>query len=263
MRTFVIAAGILFSAGLSSCTAPIEKVSAQEGTQTIGNPFAVVELFTSEGCTSCPKAEALMPKMKEKYKDQVFILEYHVDYWDRNGWKDHYSDHSYSARQQDYASFFNPNAVTIYTPQAIVNGKTGINGSNRVSLERLIGKELKENSGRNISLSVPKSNDNQITVAYNTNLGNSEVLHIALVQLKAETDITSGENEGKKLPHDYIVRDIETTKRDKGELQLTLPDNLPASAFHIIGFVQHTVNYHITGAAEIGTDKKAVSEKSS
>src|ERR1700743_69163 len=85
--------------------------------------IAVIELFTSEGCSSCPPADELVAKIQKENKDKpVYILAYHVDYWDRLGWKDSFSNADFTKRQNSYAKVLRLQSV--YTPQIIVNGKT-------------------------------------------------------------------------------------------------------------------------------------------
>ena len=93
---------------------------------------SVVELFTSEGCSSCPSAEKLVAVAQNEFGDNTIVLSYHVDYWDRLGWKDSFSKRAYSDRQRQYAEHLNLQSV--YTPQAIVNGKTEFVGSNKTAL---------------------------------------------------------------------------------------------------------------------------------
>jgi len=90
--------------------------------------FALVELFTSEGCSSCPPAEELAAEIQKESADRpVYVLAYHVDYWDHQGWKDRYSDPAYSQRQKDYSSWLGTS--DIYTPQVVVNGRKQLVGS--------------------------------------------------------------------------------------------------------------------------------------
>src|SRR4051794_39591301 len=88
---------------------------------------AVVELFTSEGCSSCPPADEALAAAAKTYTGHVYVLGYHVDYWDRLGWKDPFSNAAWTDRQTRYADLFKLNSI--YTPQAIVNGKTQFTGS--------------------------------------------------------------------------------------------------------------------------------------
>src|SRR5579871_1462623 len=99
--------------------------------------FAVVELFTSEGCSSCPPADQLIARIQQEEKDQpVYILAFHVDYWDRLGWKDACSDHRYTQRQNQYASWFK--LQSIYTPEIVVNGRDEFVGSQEKTLRSAI-----------------------------------------------------------------------------------------------------------------------------
>src|SRR6187402_1594915 len=95
---------------------------------TTNNGFAVVELYTSEGCSSCPPADELVSKIQKESNGQpVYILAFHVDYWNRLGWKDVFGDAAYSKRQNDYAQYLK--LPSVYTPQIVVNGKKEFVGS--------------------------------------------------------------------------------------------------------------------------------------
>src|SRR5215217_5363459 len=94
---------------------------------TRSRPKAVVELFTSQGCASCPSADALLTSLAED--DDVVALAYHVDYWDYVGWKDTFGNADFSDRQRDYAESWG--SSRIYTPQMVVNGAKGVVGSRR------------------------------------------------------------------------------------------------------------------------------------
>src|ERR1700733_12538487 len=98
---------------------PVVSASGHPGVPAGAEPgFAVVELFTSEGCSSCPPADEVLAKIATEYKDYVYVLGFHVDYWDRLGWKDVYSSADYTRRQQEYARAFK--LSSIYTPEAVV-----------------------------------------------------------------------------------------------------------------------------------------------
>src|ERR1700743_3380708 len=113
----------------------LKKTAASKVVDTKG--FAVVELFTSEGCSSCPPADAVVAKLqKESAGKPIYILAYHVDYWNHLGWKDAFSDAAYSARQKDYAQYLKIEGI--YTPQIVVNGKTEFVGSEEGTLHKAI-----------------------------------------------------------------------------------------------------------------------------
>src|SRR5271167_1475342 len=108
-----------------------------------GAPCAVVELFTSEGCSSCPPADAALAEMAANARKSgapVFALAFHVDYWNYLGWTDRFSDAAYTRRQSDYARAFNTDQV--YTPQMIVNGVDQFVGSDRDAAKRAIDAAL-------------------------------------------------------------------------------------------------------------------------
>src|SRR6201985_3032927 len=112
--------------------------------------FAVVELFTSEGCSSCPPADNAVAKLLKEHNNNVYVLGYHVDYWDNLGWKDSFSNAAYTQLQRDYAKTFKLSSV--YTPQVIVNGTEQFVGSNENKLNAAVNKNLQQSS--NIKLNV-------------------------------------------------------------------------------------------------------------
>ncbi len=124
--------------------------------------FAVVELFTSEGCSSCPPADEAVADIAKQNKSNVFILGYHVDYWNYLGWKDMYSSSAYSNRQKQYASVFQLNSI--YTPQIVVNGKTEFVGSDKNKLQQTITKELNNNIAKPFDASAKSTDEKTVVV---------------------------------------------------------------------------------------------------
>src|ERR1700728_1498997 len=145
--------------------------------------FAVVELFTSEGCSSCPPADAILGKMATAYNN-VYVLGYHVNYWDKLGWKDVYSNADFTARQIEYGHLFKLNSI--YTPQAVVSGGKELVGSNEAGLRSDILDKLKGPAGKEIKLHAASDGKN-IKVDYQLTDAGTDVLHIALVQSHAES----------------------------------------------------------------------------
>ena len=116
-------------------------------------PFALVELFTSEGDHNCPPADLLLMKIKadaEKNGKQIYTVAYHVDYWNKYDWKDPFSKSQFNYLQQNYMSALNVNEM--YTPQMIVNGQYEFNGSNDAKANEAISRALKTNGYLNISI---------------------------------------------------------------------------------------------------------------
>ena len=128
--------------------------------------FAVVELFTSEGCSSCPPADKLLGEIvanARENKKSVFALAFHVDYWDYIGWKDPYAKKAFSERQQRYAQTFRSNRI--YTPQMVVNGTEEFVGSNRAKARANIESALKKSADFTLFLEKSSSKEsNQLQI---------------------------------------------------------------------------------------------------
>lgn len=209
---------------------------------------AVVELYTSESCSSCPPADAILARLLNTYKENVYVLGFHVDYWNYTGWKDNFSNAAYSARQQQYKNEFQLNSV--YTPQVVVNGAVQFVGSNEAKLRSSIEQNLKQPAASTIDLTAHSDGKN-INVAYKTNATAAE-LNIALVQLHAETKVQRGENAGKFLQHVNVVRDFKTVdlKNSQGSVHFILPKDLQANDCGVIAFLQDADSLKINGAAQ-------------
>jgi len=210
--------------------------------------FALVELFTSEGCSSCPPADEAVAALAKDYPLNVYVLGFHVDYWNYLGWKDEFSSADYSKRQQQYATAFNLNSI--YTPQAIVNGKIQFTGSEKNTLYTTVNKELGEGDATVIELSAKKTSANDVTVFYTANTNNKAIVCIALVQERAASVVKRGENKGMVLQHINVVRDFKTMADGSGSTSMRIPAGLTAKDCKIIAFVQHKNDMHITGATE-------------
>jgi hypothetical protein len=214
--------------------------------------FAVVELFTSEGCSSCPPADAVVAKIqKESANEPVYILAFHVDYWNRLGWKDVFSSADYSRRQNQYASWLKTGEI--YTPQIVVNGKTAFVGSEEGTLRNAIKASLQKDASAEITLSDIKADGNKVSLNYQTkgNTGNSDLL-IAVVQKTAQTKVERGENAGHILSHVQIVRSLQslTLKSSSGAESIVLPKGVDAKGSELIALLQNTSTGAIVGATK-------------
>jgi hypothetical protein len=210
--------------------------------------FAVVELFTSEGCSSCPAADEAVAEMAKQYKENVFILGFHVDYWNHLGWKDVFSKSDYSERQKQYASVFSLNSI--YTPQIVVNGKTEFVGSDKSKLQRSISNELNNNSPRGIELSAKETDDKKIVVSISSSVASNKIICASLVQLQGQSNVAKGENEGRLLHHVNIVREFKTIDASKKDnmVYFMLPSGLTKKDVGVIAFTQDKSSLHITDA---------------
>lgn len=208
--------------------------------------FAVVELFTSEGCSSCPSADKNVAKLLSRHMDNVYILSYHVDYWNRLGWKDPFSHAAFTARQSQYSRSFSLNSM--YTPQVVVNGRSEFAGSNEVKLNAVVENSI--NNGVSSGLQVEtERKGNMLTVHYDVSHPEPVLLNMAFVQPAATTSVKSGENGGKTLHHVNIVRALNIVEvKGKGYLTLEIPKQITAIPLEFIAFTQSKQQLQILGA---------------
>ncbi len=214
---------------------PLPKASAK--TAIANNGIAIMELFTSQGCSSCPSADALLGKYVRQNNPRVICLSFNVDYWNRLGWKDIFSDHKYTQRQQTYASILHSD---IYTPQLVVNGSSQFIGSDESSIAPAISKALAQTPAAEIQAQQSLAN-NILSVDY-TLSGNYQgaTLVAALVQSKTETKINAGENGGASLTEYNVVRNFQTVAApaSKGKIELQIPAGLSTKDCSVVLYLQ-------------------------
>ncbi|MFI5185160.1 MAG: DUF1223 domain-containing protein [Chitinophagales bacterium] len=222
----------------------------QGTTQTIKSysSFAVLELFTSEGCSSCPPADRLLPQLAAE-DPGIIPLSFHVDYWNHLGWKDSFSNSEFSDRQKEYGQHFK--LESIYTPQLVINGVYELVGSNKLAAETDIKRFLKENAPVQLTIDEVKKENNKLSVSCHLegNWQNSDLL-AAVVQKHAEMNVKAGENHGAKLSHTNVVRTfISLSAKEKVNFEISVPDNVTADNWQLIIYTQKKSNLKITGAA--------------
>ena len=216
--------------------------------------FAILELFTSEGCSSCPPADRLLPHLASEAN--VIPLSFHVDYWDRYGWKDPFSNSSFTDRQRGYAKQFK--LESIYTPQLVINGEYELVGSNRSSAEADIKKLLAENAPLQLTIDEVKKENDKLSVSclLKGTFQNCDLL-AAVVQKHAEVDVKAGENHGAKLSHTNVVRSfLKLPAKEKMDFQIPVPGELANDKssvnkqnWQLIIYTQRKDDLKITGAA--------------
>jgi len=217
--------------------------------------FAVLELFTSEGCSSCPPADRLLPQLAN-LDPNVIPLSFHVDYWNHLGWTDPFSNEEFTDRQRNYANRFR--LESIYTPQLIINGEYELVGSNRSMAEADIKNVLKKKAGVEIKIDEVKKENNKLLMSCSIHgdLRQTELIAV-LVQKHAEMKVKAGENSGAKLSHTNVVRSfIQKPAQEKMNFEIEVPkdltqDNLPAGrqGFQLILYSQQKPDLRITGVA--------------
>jgi hypothetical protein len=202
---------------------------------------AVVELFTSEGCSSCPPADALLSEIAAEGTPGVILLELHVDYWDRLGWPDPWATKQFSDRQRRYGERFDQ----VYTPQMVVNGDTQFVGSDRVMARALISKAL---AAPQSAFTVDARRDGETIRATVAGAPNGTTLVAAIVEDGLSSDVQRGENRGSKLRHDRVAR--AWVEGPGPSIAVAVPAAVDPAKARLVVFAQDPNSLRIVGAAE-------------
>ncbi|MEI3801484.1 MULTISPECIES: DUF1223 domain-containing protein [unclassified Chitinophaga] len=223
--------------------------TASEQPIDTGNGFAVLELFTSEGCSSCPPADALLARIQQEAGNKpIYILAYHVDYWNRLGWKDIFSDLRYSKRQYQYSQQLNSQ---VYTPQLVINGTSSCVGSDEAAVTNAMANALASPAEETLNIKAQlQSGKAALTYNVTGDAGNSRLL-VAVVQKHAVSKVTRGENEGRMLSHVQIVRDLRTFDPGAGSAQISLPGDFNTQEWELIGMIQDSGTGVIKAATRV------------
>jgi hypothetical protein len=219
----------------------------------------VVELFTSEGCSSCPPADDVLAALERTQPvpgAEVVPLAFHVDYWDDLGWPDPFASPSFTSRQGTYAV-----RGRMYTPQAVVDGRTELVGSNATGLQRAI-EQAAQHTHTAVQIAVRSSGDvleahvhvGQLPTSPGGVSSNDVMVFVALTQARAAIAVGYGENAGKSLHHTAIVRQLEragATAPSGGDVRVNLrmPSGVPSTELRVVAFVQRVADHQIVGSA--------------
>jgi hypothetical protein len=178
----------------------------------------LLELFTSEGCSSCPEGEKVIEALNER--DDFFALSFHVDYWDRLGWKDKYAQEGFTARQKQYAVNFNDKSL--FTPQVVLDGQdeTVASWGWRV---KMIASGLRNNQSDIPMYYSQKNGREYIKIPHYNILNPADIWYTTYIPEVSNT-IRAGENEGREGHYVNVVRSLEKLKTYTGEgIELELP----------------------------------------
>ncbi len=215
-------------------------------------PIAIAELFTSEGCSSCPGAEELLKEMADmtaKESLSLVGLAFHITYWDHLGWKDPYGQQEFTNRQKKYGEILSSQQ---YTPQVVINGEYEFVGGNPIAYRDALTKVASKASVYELDIKATLQ-ANEITINYSLNKKpKSELLNIALVETSIENHVKKGENKDRLLKHYNVVRKFETVNlMDNGEVKVTAPTDLDLNKCGVVLYVQHRRNLKVLGASII------------
>lgn len=195
---------LLFLGSVAACALPVrgrEIVLQRDSTNA-----TLIELYSSEGCSSCPPAEGWLSQFVDSPKlwQQVFPVAFHVDYWDGLGWPDRFARRAYTDRQRDYAAKLHQDSV--YTPEFVVNGQEWRGWFHGEGLP------APQATGGNLKLTVDPDGGT-FSADYHTAASAPDVhytLHACLLGLGIASQVQSGENGGRELHHDFIVLDFQS-----------------------------------------------------
>jgi hypothetical protein len=249
----------IFAISLALLAVSLESHAASPNAPINATPssVAIVELFTSEGCSSCPPADSLLQQinLKQTEAGQLVVgISEHVTYWNNLGWKDPYSSPVFTDRQHVYASRLSPEGS--YTPQMVLNGRDQFVGSDGPALERALRDDARRGHfALHIISSAPASDGIDVKFAFAGNP--SKPLDIIAV-VSDDTDrsnVLRGENGGRQLQHVSVARSmgrVATVKTDgEQSVHVSLPEGILAGApgHHLILFAQEPHQGAILGAA--------------
>lgn len=215
-------------------------------------PVVVLELFTSQGCSSCPSADRLLKEVKNTYNEsEVITLSYHVDYWNYIGWNDPFSKEEYTNKQRVYGQKFY--SSSIYTPQIVVNGKEHFVGSDRNKMSRKLKSYLSESSQNLVSITNVSKADGKVNFDYQVDgdIANKSI-RLALVINDRETYVKRGENRSRTLKNsNIVVSELNFwLKQTSGKGEISIPDVVePSDELRVVVLIQDK-NLDITGASQ-------------
>jgi hypothetical protein len=245
-RTIATAAvATMLAAAAARFTSGAEPLAPRLGTTPV-----VVELFTSQGCSSCPPADELITALAhdQSLRGKVIPIAYHVDYWDHLGWRDAFSSRFWTQRQMIYVRQMHLNSS--YTPQAIVSGRKELVGSRAGALQSAIVEASHAPSFGTISLETKREGKSIIAEVRGAGGATSDIV-LALVEYDVATPVKAGENEGRTIVNDAIVRSLQQVR--PGRIKLNADPSWQHLA--VVAFLQDRETLAITNATSKEVDR--------
>jgi hypothetical protein len=264
MRTILYSLGGLLLVGVTLLIGIRNSESVQAGVADATQPVrpVIVELFTSEGCSSCPPADALLAKLDQQKRlgnAEIIALEEHVDYWDHLGWRDPFSSPQFTQRQEDYSTAFRTESV--YTPQMVVDGRAEFVGSSQSNARNAISDASRLEKAE-ITLSKVQSTGSTAHLKIDVTMLPSAAAHeaqvwLAVTESELHSNVKHGENAGEDLHHAAVVRNLRKVANAKlsdaiaysGEQDVALESSWKKQDIRLVVFVQDPKSRHILGAA--------------
>lgn len=215
----------------------------------------LIELFTSEGCSSCPPADKLLAVLDREQPvagAEAVVLSEHVDYWNHLGWADPYSSAAYTQRQGDYVRKMGLNSA--YTPQIVVDGRLEVVGNDEAAVKAAIGKAAREQKVKITLTNVERAGSRLKLHVEVGRVMQASTLLIAIAEERAESHVTRGENAGRSLPHVAVVRELQPAGTVAASAEFAKDVSVPwknvSGSVRVVAFVQEQATRHIVGAAQ-------------
>jgi hypothetical protein len=219
----------------------------------------LAELFTSEGCSSCPPADALLMKLDQMQPvagAQIIVLSEHVDYWNSLGWKDPYSSAQFSARQEMYAHSL---MAETFTPQVVIDGRSQCSGGDGKAILAAIARE----AGRRktpVRIVTANRDGNEVAVSFQVGAASGKAdVWVAIADDRDESNVRRGENSGRTLTHVAVVRSLgkvgSVTKAAGLEKTVRVPLSAQIADMRVVVFVAES------GGAVLGSAMERVGER--
>jgi hypothetical protein len=230
----------------------------------------LVELFTSEGCSSCPPADRLLENLDTSQPvpgAEIIALSEHVDYWNRLGWVDPFSSKEFSDRQSEYARVFNLDSI--YTPQMVVDGESELVGNNATRARSAIAAAARKPKAK-VSISLAQKTDRFDIVPVKIRIenlpsvtpGETIDVYIAVAESGLQSAVTRGENSGRRLGHTSVVRSLEVVGSAEAgnsfESEVRLDRSWNRDRVRIVAFIQERGSRRVVGAAAARVADKTV-----
>lgn len=250
---------VLIAAAVSAQTPQSQQaVSAASGTNKTP---VLVELFTSEGCSSCPPADNLLARLDREQpvgSARIIVLEEHVDYWDQDGWHDRFASHEFTERQTVYG--FHLNVKSIYTPEMIVDGTTEFVGNDGMHALHAIS-DATATTKLGLTVAQPSVDGRRVSssvaVAGAVPQQIKGDIYAVLVDDSDATNVRAGENSGKRLEHVSVVRCLQKVGSAKQlasgpvTFALNAPEGSQPTSMKLVVFAQRGGQGAVFGAAEV------------
>ncbi len=249
--------GIRLSLAAAAALMTVGRVGAGTAAPAAGRAV-LVELFTSQGCSSCPPADRLLDRLGGEPGVRIVPLAFHVDYWNHGGWSDPFSRHAWSVRQEEYVRRFALPAE--YTPQAVVDGSAQLVGSREADLRNAIAAAAARPAA-DVSLAVERGDRKALVtvrVARPASLVSRRLdLMVALFERDRDTNVAGGENGGRVLHDAYVVRSLDRAAKLKegepaSEHAISLSVERGWERLGVAAFLQDPKTLDVFGAAAAG-----------